>query len=96
MDHGPLLVRRHATEDRGPFQDVGELLLILGEGSGIDPRVGVVDPGPSGDCGDCCGVVAGDHLENDTLFAEELEDLRCVGPNRVLEVNERNGVSLCR
>ena len=88
MDHRPLLVRGDAAEDRGGLELVGEFVLVVGDLASVDPRVGAVDSGPAGDLGDRGGIVAGDHLELDTLLFEEREDLGSIGSHGVLEEHE--------
>ncbi len=88
MDHRPLLVRGDAAEDRGGLELVGEFVLVVGDLASVDPRVGTVDAGPTGDLGDRGRVVAGDHLELDALLLEEGEDLGSIGTHGVLEQHQ--------
>ena len=67
---------------------VGEFVLVVGDLAGVDPGIGPVDASPTGDLGDRGGIVAGDHLQLDTLLLEERKDLRGVGSHGVLEEHE--------
>ena len=88
MDHRPLLMRGDPTEDRRGLELVGQQLLIVGDLASVDPGIGPVDAGPTGDLGDRGRVVAGDHLELDALLLEEGEDLGSIGTHGVLEQHQ--------
>ena len=88
MDHRPLLVRGDAAEDCCGLELVGEFVLVVGDLASVDPGIGPVDASPTGDLGDRGGIVAGDHLQLDTLLLEERKDLRGVGSHGVLEEHE--------
>ncbi len=101
-DHGPLLVGGDPSEHRDASERVGQLVGIVGELAGVDACVRRRGPRPVGHGGDRGDVVAGDHLQIDTLVGEvragsrERRDERCPRAGRGPPARVGRGRSVAR